>query len=360
MPCGACLVILLTLAELLEMKITQVSAVQPVDSEFLKQELQELGVFYYWPNEGNLGDYLIAEATRQLFRDCDLKWREYTPENPPADESYVLVYGGGGRFVPHWGGMDLFQAHLTRPQVRRCVILPHSITGVDAFVKALDERHTVFCREKKTLAYCTALNHQSRFILSHDLGLGLCVEKLPGCLSMARPVEGDSAETLEQYKVLGSGMQAHVRFRMRQARVRLRLTGLRVAFVLRTDSEKNCKAESEWAYDLSLVYSGTCRETSCSIYLISMMADVLKPADVVVTDRLHVGIMSVLLGKEVYLLDNDYGKLSGVYENSLQNRPNVHLMSADCMWPCRLRLAWFLLNAPWRRWRRVLKSLLKR
>ena len=78
------------------------------------------------------------------------------------------------------------------------------------------------------------------------------------------------------------------------------------------------------------------------------MAELASYPDVVVTDRLHVAIMAMHVGKEVYMLDNDYGKLSGVYELSLQNRANVHLLPPDEPWPMELQRAWKKLNSPWR------------
>lgn len=46
-------------------------------------------------------------------------------------------------------------------------------------------------------------------------------------------------------------------------------------------------------------------------------------ASVVVTDRLHVGLPSAILGKNVILVEAGYHKLGGVYEQSLREMPNV-------------------------------------
>ena len=322
---------------------------EPVEPEYLEQFLRGLGEFYYWPNEGNLGDYLIAEATRQVFRRNGLVWKEYRPESPPEEESYTIVYGGGGRFVPHWGGMDLFEEHLTRPQVRKCIILPHSIQGVDEFVSALDERHSVFCRDRKTLSYCRALNSRAEFTLAHDMGLGLSVSDLPG-LAYIEPLKaGAEDEDKTQYKLLKGGGASHAWHRMKLSTVKVGGYGNKVTFVLRTDKEKSVQVSSDFAYDLSILYAASCRETPYSAQIVRLMADLLSCPDVVVTDRLHVAIMAMHVGKEVYMLDNDYGKLSGVYEVSLANRENVHLLPAGKAWPMQLRMAWFQLNAPWRR-----------
>lgn len=340
-------------------------AEQPVGLEYLEQTLRELGTFYFWQNDGNLGDYIIAEATRQMFRRAGLVWHPYNPDNPPCEEEYSLVYSGGGRFVPYWGGMELRQEHLTRPQVRRCVILPHSINGVDNFVKALDERHTVFCRERKTLAYCRGVNTRSRFILAHDVGIYLQLDKVVPLSYLHEPAPDEGAEARAQYELLVDGRADYYRFKAR--RTMAWAFGRKVAFFLREDVEKGTNLESEGTFDLSGVWSGTCNENACSGPLLMFMAELASYPDIVVTDRLHVAIMAMHVGKEVYMLDNDYGKLSGVYEVSLKERANVHLLPPGKPWPILLRIAWVQLNSPWRRryyasraWARQLLNKLRR
>jgi hypothetical protein len=55
---------------------------------------------------------------------------------------------------------------------------------------------------------------------------------------------------------------------------------------------------------------------------------VLRSADAVVTDRLHVGLPAAILGKRVVLVEAGYHKLQGVYERSLAGLPNVQLVGA--------------------------------
>lgn len=341
-------------------------AAEPVGLEYLEQVLRELGPFYFWQNDGNLGDYIIAEATRQLFRRAGVVWHAYDPQNPPQEPEYALVYSGGGRFVPYWGGLELRQEHLTRPQVRRCVILPHSIHGVDAFVNALDERHTVFCRERKTLAYCRALNSRSQFVLAHDVGISLHLEQVQPLEALVKPVLADGAEAMTQYKLITGSAASAARWFVRMATATNPHTKRSVAFFLRRDGEKGIEVSSPVAYDLSGLWSGSCNETPCSGPLLMLMAELASYPDVVVTDRLHVAIMAMHVGKEIYMLDNDYGKLSGVYEVSLEDRPNVHLLLPGEPWPVELQGAWEVLNSQHRirkinfhnKWKR-LQGLLK-
>ena len=61
----------------------------------------------------------------------------------------------------------------------------------------------------------------------------------------------------------------------------------------------------------------------CKIFL-----SIIDSTDIVVTDRLHVGIGAFLMGKTVYVYDNNYGKVSGVYDTTLGCYDSVHLVSS--------------------------------
>ena len=48
------------------------------------------------------------------------------------------------------------------------------------------------------------------------------------------------------------------------------------------------------------------------------------------TNRLHIGIMSAMLGRQVDLFDNSYGKIRDVFDYSLREQfPNVRWQDAD-------------------------------
>lgn len=295
----------------------------------LVESLHSLGTFYYWANEGNLGDLLIAEATRQLFEREKLNWKPYHPDIQPEEESYVLVYGGGGRFTNHWGGIDKHLAHITSPRVRRCIILPHSFYRVDSFLQELDYRHTIFCRGESTFCYVRNTVHPDVSVrLADDLALCLDLNTLPthGITPPWATGEEQQLANLLQWKV-----GEHMKKQVWHATVRSRIQGKcrKVAFLLRTDKEKNTSFSSPMAYDISLVWSSSCAGNKHTPELVRQFAAALQHPDIIVTDRLHVGVLSLLCGKEVYLLDNDYKKLSDVYQLSLQDSPGVHLLGSE-------------------------------
>jgi exopolysaccharide biosynthesis predicted pyruvyltransferase EpsI len=102
-----------------------------------------------------------------------------------------------------------------------------------------------------------------------------------------------------------------------------------VAYFLRTDSESNTDWEKigvQSTLDLSLCMGSDSREPGEVAFYGKLFLAGIDMADIVVTDRLHVGIGSMLMGKEVFLLDNSYGKVSGVYEHSMKQCPRVHFV----------------------------------
>ncbi|MEO0483445.1 MAG: polysaccharide pyruvyl transferase family protein [Planctomycetota bacterium] len=54
-------------------------------------------------------------------------------------------------------------------------------------------------------------------------------------------------------------------------------------------------------------------------------------ASVIVTTRMHVGIFGALLGKPVYLRDAKFGKIRGVYEQSMADTAHVALIDPEAM-----------------------------
>lgn len=332
---------------------------EPVGLEYLEQTLRELGEFYYWPNHGNVGDLLIAEATRQYFQRKRLSWRPYDPHNPPEGE-YALVYGGGGRFSEHWGGPVGGIAPLIAKNVKQCVILPHSFYRVDKELARFDARHILFCREQLSYNYVCSVVRGARVWLADDMALQYEVSDCNSCRpeNLDNRPAGEDTETQEKW-LAGMGAE-RMQIMVKRAMVISSATKRKIAFLLRTDAEKNGRLVSLLSYDISAEWNGNCAETKHSGRLVASFAKALEQADVVVTDRLHVAVMSMLLGKVVYMLDNDYGKLSAVYAQSMKELSNVHLLLSGDIWPEEILAAWKKLNSPWRVWYYLLRRWARR
>lgn len=77
--------------------------------------------------------------------------------------------------------------------------------------------------------------------------------------------------------------------------------------------------------DISRYGGGDCKWKDFTLLLVSQFLNALSRIDILITDRLHATIAATLLGRNVVMIDNNYGKLSGVWEQSLQQFSNCHL-----------------------------------
>lgn len=327
-----------------------------VDNLRLNQILHDLGDFVYYPNFGNLGDLLIAEGTRQFFQREGLTYREYDEKNLPAQ--YNLVYAGGARFTSCWCDTEKCLRELTDPRIQCCVILPHSFYDVDALLDGLDSRHHLFCRDERSYRYCLSRQTACSVYLAEDMAFQLDMEKTDAA-KLPRELSNEELRTRTQIK---RGLFAKLRRGVRRATI-LSPVGekdKKIAFLLREDAEKSSPNSTFMSYDISAAWHTSGRQMAYNGEILRQFSAALKQADIIVSDRLHVCIMAYLSGLEVYMLDNSYGKLSGVYRLSMTGAPKVHLLPDAELTP-ELKVAWKRLNAPWRvsiRWfKKKLSSL---
>lgn len=286
----------------------------------LTEILRELGPFLYMINQGNVGDALIAASTVALFEKEGLPFIPCGQNLPSGMEEIVLVYGGGGGFVPWFGMLPHYVQLFSDSRIRRCVILPQSFRECDELVDVLDERFTVCCRERASYEYCLSRNGRARFLLADDMALVADA----GMLKKRRiPLPLLKMEE----RAWGKCMKRDIKVSL----VALEGGG-KLAVCLRRDPESTGRAEALASLPLN---------TDISLYFMRVIDDIphafaytrwalkaLDQADVILTDRLHVGISGALLGKEVFLMDNVYGKISGIYELSLRERfPRLHVLN---------------------------------
>lgn len=314
----------------------QEPAEKTVSGSLINREITDavlgLGKFIFYPNYGNLGDVAIAAAEYQFFEqigaDC------HSSDNIEA-ESFNLVYGGGGIWNPCWNYGHILEL-FARPELKRGIILPSSFYKCDDLFEVLDERFTVFCREKQSYEYALAKNKKARFYLADDMVFGLDVHKLfaEGLTVEDRKAIGDflkddPAEKLANW--YDDAFYEYERVYGRVAKVDQGIItnkkGMKIGCFMRTDDEK-CPDSVDFGkgFDLSLCVGNDCLDAGLVKLFTRLFIAAIAKTDIVVTDRLHIGICGALSGKEVYLLDNSYGKLSNVYKQSMAQMKNVHLV----------------------------------
>ena len=263
------------------------------DNKALLDELKDLGRFSYYPNPGNAGDGMIAKATFDFFDASHLPYDVYDSGYPKH-----VVYGGGGIWL------NQYKASYSKPlsifkNADRVVVLPSSVhEDCRDFIDQLDSRFTVFCREQKTYQLLLQENTGAKIILDHDMALRMTPAAMGGSLSCQPRWARKVSKAAEVLLSVGN-----------------------VACLMRTDNEKNNLIQGD--YDLSNCVGSTYLDPRDADAAAKFMLAAVDVFSVVVTDRLHVGIAALLMGKQVYLLDNSYGKLSGVYQHSLRQCGNV-------------------------------------
>ncbi|MDR1071985.1 MAG: glycosyltransferase [Rickettsiales bacterium] len=266
-----------------------------IDDGALLAELKKSGEFAYVPNSGNMGDMLIASATMRFFERNKIRFAIHDGRHAPDS----VVFSGGAVWIKDYKeAWPQILAVFAR--AKRVVILPSSFNDCRKLVDAMDERFVVFCREKQSYDYLTEQNTGSKIILDHDMAFRATKGIFGGKIRM----------TKKERKALNKaalGLQ----------------NAPRVARFIRGDCESTGKYET--GFDLSAVAYSTTRSTRRYIdFGAKLMLCAVDSVDAVITDRLHVGIAGALMGKEVYLLDNSYGKVSAVYRHSMSGNPRVH------------------------------------
>lgn len=290
--------------------------------------LKNFNDFYFLPNKGNLGDMAIATACYQFFDSMRLNYKiiDMTRYEEYLNSTINLVYGGGGLFTSYYCPyyQDILKIFKSK-NLKQVIILPASFYDCDDVLECLDERFTVFCREKNSLDYCLSKNNKAKFILADDMVLSLNTDFInidnynrSSININYKHTNSNSSKNLYKYYLDVIG-----KFN------RTLKNSSNIGYFFRTDKEANKDIIKEVysLIDLSLVANSFCFDKSFTNIMLKNLFRFLDCYDYIVTDRLHIGICSALLNKKVLLLDNSYKKLSGVIENSMSNYNNIRIFS---------------------------------
>ncbi|WP_166638702.1 polysaccharide pyruvyl transferase family protein [Paraglaciecola marina] len=275
--------------------------VNPFDWIKSKVTQEDLDVVLFG-SPGNLGDTLIVAATIQCLENRDIAYRvgsEQYDSEAKGNELYVIM--GGGNYIPLYNSVKSLLEHLARKVPgAKVVILPSSSFGMEKHLKSLDLEIYFFCREQETLKSINKALPKQNVFLSHDAALYIDLQdaKFKGMRNLRKVLKGKSCGTLYAIR---EDREKTENFKVEKHHKNIDVSSLR--------TNRGAAVLSKHAIIKDLVFED-----------VNFMFMYLLPFDEIVSDRLHVCIAGLLLGKKVTMYDNSYGKLSNVYKNSLVDK----------------------------------------
>ncbi|MCO6449734.1 MAG: polysaccharide pyruvyl transferase family protein [Caldilineales bacterium] len=286
---------------------------------YIKQ-LPDLPLYFY-PNPGNAGDSVISCATFQILDRQDRKYqtRAYSL-NYRAPEQGIILCGGGGSFVGDDERVFNLMADY-HAKVGKLVILPQTIVGRTDLLRSFGENVDIICRERTSYDYVVRLGVYANVLLMDDAAISLNVPWL-----LAHPA---------RCRLLGipwllrfRRLDRYIAFRrLRRKRLReLRARhGSSTLNCFRVDGERTDIPLPADNLDLSVEIMLGVRPKALARLVTYELLAFLNNFETINTNRLHLGILSALLGKHVNFFANSYFKNESVYRFSLAQRfPNVH------------------------------------
>lgn len=297
----------------------------------LYNAIKSLGDFRFISNRGNLGDIAIANACYQFFDSNDFNYDVIdmsSKKGRKISKPFNLVYGGGGLFVSYYREyyQDILRIFRSK-KLKKAVICPVSLYDCQDVLDVLDERFTVFCRDKKSYDYAVANNNRAKFILADDMVFGLNIEFYKNnYIDNNKLQEFISGNNKSKINDLYYNLYPYYKSVVETMDL-VCASQSKIGYFFRTDNEKSKDFDIQSIIDLSLVANSFCADKSLCIMLLKQFLRAIDNFSIIVTDRLHIGICAMLLGKKVFLIDNSYKKLSNVYNNSMKDMQNVTLIN---------------------------------
>lgn len=292
---------------------------------------------FFEPVGGNNGDTVIELGTRELFRRLDIQ----VHDNRNAAE-VILINGNGGVGVElhqkNFSGLRQYTRGFPHTPV---ILLPSSFhfqgDRIGACFQGRSAPALMFARDRYSLERLQGqtLPPNVQIGLDDDMAFHLRGSEL--IESLKQRSKSKHVLLVERFDVEAAPgvkpreIQVSRKFK-RGLPVPIRNFVKKIIHNHRAAQTKFTPATLQRLYREAPQYKGLpviAQDISSQVgYTFDQFVDVIANAAVVVTMRLHVGILAALLDKPTYLIDANravYPKLKGIYEQSMTQMPNAHL-----------------------------------
>lgn len=292
-------------------------------------------VLYGLPNYANVGDLLIWEGILEFLKKVPFKckgecaWNEY-PTNPSAEDSIILIQGGG-YFGDVWRKAWEYVLDGIRPyRDNKIIILPMSIYYEDDSLRQADAdylagfKDLIICTRDEASFHCAKTYFRNQVLLVPDMAWHIGRNYLSRWM---RPSSGKvlllkrTDKELESEDICIPGINADVH----DWPTIESLTPSEIRFKKYIRLVDKCQRKLPRVRSLLQGLKNKSFDFYYRNQINSRGISFISSYETIYTTRLHALILSVLLGKEVYLIDNSYGKLSACYKTWLKDVDRVHL-----------------------------------
>lgn len=286
-------------------------------------------VLWDCPYYSNIGDILIWQGELEFLQNTKCKCLGYASKDtcrfPKLPENVIILLQGGGNFGDLWKEHQEFRLQVVQAYPNnRIIVFPQTVFYQD---EDLMQRDAQIMGEHKHLVLC-ARDQKSYELLQKDFtntvlllpDMAFCIstihKKKSCCVSPKRGLylNRSDKEFADNKINLPENLESHdwPTYERRYLVIKILNGLLRVKRYC--NSNLLDRVVDFWAY----------KRLRCD--LINTGVSFLAKYDIIYTTRLHVLILSILLGIECYVIDNNYGKCINFYQAWLEDLQCVNLL----------------------------------
>ena len=291
-------------------------------------------VFLDLPYHPNVGDTLIAMAAKSYLKRFPFKClyysSEFTFDNREISSDVLIIFNGGGNFGDLWQNYTDFRNSIIRkhPQ-NHYLILPQSVMYIDEKNLEADvdlfsssPNITICARDQQSFNYLKKHFVKNNILLVPDMAFYAEWDIFKSSRSTNRILflRRNDKEFVEnpKYSIVPKESEIHDWPTMEKTTFPyfIHRIILKICFILeKYISRKVAWRIRDWYWQKIL-----------HPYNVRSGFEFVGKYGTVYTTRLHVAIISVLLGKKTYFFDNSYHKNSALYNTWLQDADNIQLV----------------------------------
>ena len=312
----------------------KIKQLRKIIEESLDSYIDRDYVFLDLPYHPNVGDTLIAMAAKNYLKrfpyKCLYYSSEFTFDNREIPNDILIIFNGGGNFGDLWQNYTDFRNSIIRkyPQ-NRYLILPQSVMYMDDKNLKADlnlfsscPNITICARDQQSFSFLKKHFVKNNILLVPDMAFYADDNVFPlsnkkGKILFLRRDDKEFVDS-PKYSIVPRESEIHDWPTLEKTTI---------PYFVNSQILKICNMIEKYinpkvAWKIRDLYW----QKILHPYNVRSGFKFVGQYETVYTTRLHVAIISVLLGKKIYFFDNSYHKNSALYNTWLQDADNLQLV----------------------------------